>query len=93
MSMDEPTMEPREMDVPGVGRARVAMLHGCTVIITKEAGKWHLSISHKDRDPSYFDIKEARYRWIPDSATMAMIFPPAAEFVNMDPHCFHLFEI
>ena len=65
----------------------------CFVIVTKDAGKWHLSISCANDDPTYNEIKAARYQFIPDNVYMAQIFPPRAEFVNLHPHCFHLWEI
>ena len=60
---------------------------------TKENGLWHLSISHRSRDLTYEEIKAARYALLPDDVHMAMIFPPKAEFVNLHPYCFHLYQI
>ena len=65
----------------------------CIVCIAKELNKWHLSISHSSRYPTYDEIKSARYEFIKDSVTMAMFFPPKAEFVNLHKNCFHLYEI
>lgn len=65
----------------------------CLVIVSKDIGKWHLSISCRDADPTYEEIKEARYKYVPDNVYMAQIFPPKAEFVNLHPHCYHLWEI
>lgn len=65
----------------------------CRILVTKDFGKWHLSISREDRSPSYDEIKEARYALLPDDITMAQIFPPKKEFVNFHPYCHHLFEI
>ena len=64
----------------------------CTVMVGIEAG-WHLSISHPNRLPTYDEVKEARYKFLPDDVHMAMIFPPRREFVNLHPTCFHLWEI
>uniref|UniRef100_A0A6H1ZTI7 DUF7694 domain-containing protein n=1 Tax=viral metagenome TaxID=1070528 RepID=A0A6H1ZTI7_9ZZZZ len=65
----------------------------CIVCISKDLGKWHLSISHLSRYPTYDEIKSARYEFIEDSVTMAMFFPPKAEFVNLSKNCFHLYEL
>ena len=62
-------------------------------IISIDDGKWHLSISKANEIPSYDEIKEARYKFIPDDVTMAQIFPPKKEFVNLHPYCHHLWEI
>lgn len=65
----------------------------CSVCISKDAGQWHLSIAHPSRYPTYDEIKEARYEFTPNKATMAMIFPPKEEFVNIHQNCFHLWQI
>ncbi len=65
----------------------------CKVITARENGGWHMSISRRTRYPSYDEIKRARYKFVPDDVTMAMIFPPSAEFVNIHPNCFHLWQI
>lgn len=65
----------------------------CSVMISKDAGRWHLSISHPSRLPIWTEIREARYRFIPNEVYMAMILPPKEDYVNVHPHCMHLFEI
>lgn len=54
--------------------------------------RWHLSISHSARNPTWEEIAEARYDLLADDLTMAMYLPPRAEYVNVHRHCFHLFE-
>lgn len=73
---------------PGVYR-----MGRCYIIVAIEDGKWHLSISTPTASPSYNEIKQARYKFIPDNVTMAQIFPPMGEFVNLHPYCHHLWEI
>ena len=63
------------------------------VFVAQESEGWHLSISRPDKHPSWEEIKQARYDLIPSNVTMAMIFPPPDEFVNIHEHCFHLFQI
>ncbi|MCK5292928.1 MAG: hypothetical protein KAR39_13035 [Thermoplasmata archaeon] len=65
----------------------------CTVIVTMDAGRWHLSISTPDCSPSYKELKHARYTYCPDNITMAQLFPPQAEFVNFHPYCHHLWQV
>lgn len=71
----------------------------CRILITKdpiedfEDGAWHLSISTENALPSYKEMKEARYRLLPDDIYMAEIFPPQDEFVNLNPFVRHLFQI
>ena len=66
-----------------------------------EAGKWHLSISHRrngypfppGRYPSWGEIKEARYAFCPGNITMAMLLPPAEQWVNAHDTTFHLHQV
>lgn len=69
------------------------------VVVCKEPIKqdgsmgYHLSISHANRLPTYEELKEARYKFLPDDLYMAQIFPPKKDFVNLHQFCLHLYEI
>ena len=63
------------------------------VIISKDDGRWHLSISCQTRYPGWDEIKSARYDLLPNNIYMAQILPPKEHFVNCHPNCFHLWEI
>jgi hypothetical protein len=65
----------------------------CSVLVTREHGKWHLSIAHPGRYPTWDEVAEARYRLLPGSITAAMLLPPMAEYVNLHERCLHLYEI
>lgn len=67
--------------------------HGCKVLVSREFGKWHMSISRPDRYPDWDDIRDARYALLPDTITMAMLLPKKSEYVNIHQNCFHLHEI
>ena len=54
---------------------------------------WHLSISHATRLPTWDEIHDARYKFCPDQARMAMFLPPKAEYVNLHPTTMHLYEV
>ena len=68
---------------------------------------WHLSISCryaqlsnlqggalKKRIPTFEEIKEARYRFIPDEVNMGMLFPPKKYWVTLpDSVVIHLWEV
>lgn len=72
-----------------------AFMRGASrVFVGEEPGVgWHLSISCADRYPDYEEIKAARYDLVPHDVTMAMLFPPLTQFVNIHNNCFHLFQI
>ena len=50
----------------------------------------HLSISCEDRYPTWDEIKEARYRFMPRDRDVFMILPAEEDYVNIHPNCFHL---
>lgn len=80
--------------VPG-GKGYVAKVSDghLHAIVSKDGDKWHLSISHNDRLPSWDELADARYRFVPDRALMAQLLPPRAEWVNLHPRTLHLWEI
>jgi len=65
---------------------------GCALVITKDNGLHHLSISRKDRLPNYEEMKTARYQFLSDIDYMVQIFPPTRDFVNVHQFCLHLWE-
>lgn len=59
---------------------------------------WHLSISHRTKDgpgryPTWDEIVEARYRFMPGGINVAMMLPPREQYVNLHETCFHLWEV
>lgn len=87
--------------IPGCATWQKTLKDGhLTVIVGEESGGWHLSISHRTnhdpprpgRYPRWGEIKEARYRFVPDGVTMCMVLPPEREYVNLADTCFHLWE-
>lgn len=63
------------------------------IMVDKIQGKWHLSISHSKRNPTWEEIRDTRYELVPNEVTMVMILPPKEEYVNVHEYCFHLHEI
>jgi hypothetical protein len=64
----------------------------CNVLISKDMDRWHLSISNPNRYPTWDEIKEARYKFLPDNIFMVMVLPPKKNYVSLHPNCFHLWE-
>ncbi len=65
-------------------------------------GRWHLSISVNadngkeksfPRLPTWDELKEARYKFLPPDVNMAIMFPPKDVYYNLHPTCLHLLEI
>jgi hypothetical protein len=69
----------------------------CNVFVGRESDRgvlnWHLSISTPYRNPTWEEIKQARYDLCPHDVTMAMILPPTDQFINIHNFCFHLWQI
>ena len=63
------------------------------VIVSKDAGYWHLSVSHPSRYPTWDEIKDVRYKYLPNDITVGLLFPPREEYVNVHDNCFHLWEV
>jgi hypothetical protein len=99
---------PRELAaaVPGaVGYQKDLRDGHLSVFVALEPPGWHMSISHRSnlvdvtghyipgRYPTWDEIHEARYQFIPDKVTMAMLLPPSGEYVNVHPTTFHLWQI
>ena len=78
--------------------AKIYMMNGCRILVSHDPSDegghiWHISISRRDRDPSWQEIATARYRILPDVEEMAMFLPPLDEYVNLHKFTFHLHEI
>ncbi|MEW6104774.1 MAG: hypothetical protein AB1563_00180 [Bacillota bacterium] len=65
----------------------------CLVIVGLSEQGWHMSISHPTRYPTWDEIRDARYAFVPDEVTMAMLLPPRSEYVNVHENCFHLWQV
>jgi hypothetical protein len=65
-----------------------------TVFVGEEPNVgWHLSIAVPHRNPSWEEIRQARYDLVPDEVTMAMLLPPREEYMNIHKFCFHLYQV
>jgi hypothetical protein len=83
----------------------VADGHLTVVVGAETAGRdeprWHLSVSHRTNEhppkpgryPTWDEIKDARYRFMPANMYVAQILPPPDEWVNAHDTTFHLWEI
>ncbi len=78
----------------GVGTVATVYIMGeCRILVSKDMGLWHLSISCQDRYPTWDEIKKSRYDLMPDQITMGMLLPPRDQYVNCHKNTFHLWEI
>jgi hypothetical protein len=75
------------------GYVRAYLLGECSILVTKEYGRWHFSIAHPRRYPTWDEVAEARYRLLPAGLHAAMILPPKGEYINMHEFCFQVIEV
>lgn len=66
---------------------------GCLIIVSRQRAGWHLSISRPNRLPTWEEVRDARYALVPDAATMVLLLPPQAEYVNAHNYCLQMYEI
>lgn len=95
--MAEPAWELIDVGVSDSPLAQCWQCGNVRVIVAKEGGRWHISISRRDRYPSWDEIADARYHFVGDAVDMALLLPPKQDYVNAAPltgiHVFHLWEI
>jgi hypothetical protein len=63
------------------------------VMVSEELGLMHLSVSHPRRYPTWDEIRDLRYQFLPNDRTFAILFPPKEQYVNVHENCFHLHEV
>ena len=66
---------------------------GCTAFAGQELGRWHVSVSHPRRVPSWDEMRTAREAMTSDAVTMAILMPPSAQYVNVHDYCLHLWGV
>lgn len=67
------------------------------------SGRWHLSLAHNSpiraginiagRIPTWEELREARYKFVPDETNMVIMFPPKRMYYNRHQTCIHLLEV
>lgn len=82
----------RRTDKYGVYETGLYKYKGMDVLITIDDKKWHLSVSAKF-PLGYQQLKDVRYKFMPNDMTVAQIFPRRENFVNLHTTCWHLWEI
>ena len=58
-----------------------------------EGGRWHLSVSHRERIPSWREIGEVRDALLPKDVWLCVPHPPREYWMNIHPNVLHLWEI
>lgn len=67
----------------------------CRAHVSVDNHLWHLSVSCQHRYPTWDEIYTAWYDLVPDAETItgAILLPAKAEYVNLHPNCFHVYQL
>lgn len=60
---------------------------------SKDLGRWHLSVSHKWREPTWDDLGFARDSLLPPEVFFMIPHPPRRFWLNLHPFTLHLWEM
>jgi hypothetical protein len=64
-----------------------------SVAVERDKKLWlHVSCSRRDRLPSWDDMKFVKQVFIGEDKYAYQVFPPASQYVNIHPHCLHLYH-
>ncbi len=68
---------------------------GLAVIVSaaveQDGRRWlHVSLSRRSRLPSWDDLKNVKDVFVGRDRTALQVLPPQARYVNIHPHCLHL---
>lgn len=83
----------RWIDRGRFGHARVFESDELRAIVSRDEGRWHLSLSCPDRYPNWDELADARYDLVPHECDMAMILPPPSDYVNAHHFVLQLHEV
>lgn len=91
--MEIPVSGPMALFANQCGTKMYRSNKGCSIIVSNnENGRWHLSIAHLLRYPKWDEIKDARYKFIPDNIHVVMALPPKKFYINTHKNAFHLWQ-
>lgn len=76
----------------GVYRTGLYEYKGKHILINKENQTWHLTVSAK-HPLGFYELKDVRYRFLPDNMVVAQLFPNRSNYVNIHENCYHLWEL
>jgi len=83
-------------DGNGLAPAQVWRGAGLVVLVSDDATHHgtlrHISISHKHRYPTWEEIKAVRAAFMPADVDAMMMLPVAADYVNLHPNTFHIWQ-
>lgn len=85
-------VERQTSDKYGVYSTGFFLVGGKRIFINIEGGLWHMSID-TNHPLGYYEMKELRYKFLPNDMQVGQIFPPREEFVSLRENCYHLWQL
>lgn len=78
--------------------ARRFLMGECNIYLAREKTEggfpaWHLSISCKDRYPTWDEMLRARHDIMPANIDVVMFLPSKKESVEINNNCFHFWQV
>lgn len=91
---------PFDWVIAQIGKDGAAYRHMLSELTVIESGakeqdnrRWlHVSVSHPRRLPTWDELKTVKAIWIGDDKDAYQVLPKASKYVNIDPHCLHLWH-
>ena len=83
--------EQREDGARWINRKRQMIVIG-SIAEEQDGKRWlHLSMSHRNRVPTYDELVYLKRHWAGDDRKAIMVLPARSEHVNIHPYVLHLF--
>lgn len=82
---------PNPHNPPGGTTFKLPSRH-LAAIRSRDLGRWHLSVSHALRVPTWGELGMARDALLPPDVWMMVAHPPRAFWMNLDRRVLHLWE-
>jgi hypothetical protein len=68
------------------------MFNGFTVIVSDGGGWDHVSISRRERCPTFDELNWIKGLFFDAEETVVHFFPKKSQYVNLHPYCLHLWK-
>lgn len=70
----------------------IHQLRRLAAIRSRDEGRWHLSVSHETRIPTWEEIGKARDDLLPEDIWLMVPHPPRSVWFNLNERVLHLWE-
>jgi hypothetical protein len=81
---------------PFGAHACYSTLDGMRVMVSDDDGPHgvlrHVSVSYPKRDPRWVELQTVRAAFFDDDVDVMVMLPRRGRYVNVHPHCFHLWQ-